>query len=65
MGLAFMVGPWGGMLVLARYGGNVLWALMFVLGAGAAVLMSRLDQPRHAAEGPAVPVPTTAPSAEP
>ena len=65
MGLAFMAGPWGGMLVLARFGGKVLWTAMFLLGAGAAAIMSRLDEPGHAPETPAVPVPTTATSAEP
>jgi hypothetical protein len=29
------------------------------------VLMSRLVEPRHAAEAPAIPVPTAAPSVEP
>ncbi len=65
MGLAFMIGPWGGMLILARFGGTVLWAAMFVLGAGAALIMSRLEEPRHAADSPAVPAPTAIPSAEP
>lgn len=65
MGLAFMIGPWGGMLILARFGGTVLWAAMFVLGAGAAVIMSRLEEPRHASDTPAVPAPTPIPSAEP
>ncbi len=65
MGLAFMIGPWGGMLILARFGGTVLWISMFLLGAAAALIMSRLEQPGHVLETPAVPVPTTAPSAEP
>ncbi len=65
MGLAFMIGPWGGMLILARFGGTALWAAMFVLGAGAAVIMSRLEEPRHAANSPAVQAPTAVPSAEP
>jgi MFS family permease len=65
MGLAFMVGPWGGMLILARFGAKALWALMFLIGAGAALIMSRLEQPEHAAEVAAVPAPTTAHSAEP
>jgi len=65
MGLAFMLGPWGGMLVLARFGPKVLWAGTFVAGLVAAAMMSRLGQPGHAHEAPAVPSPTTAPSAEP
>jgi MFS family permease len=65
MGLAFMLGPWGGMLVLARFGGKILWTAMFLLGAGAAAIMSRLDEPGHAPEAPAVPAPTAATSAEP
>jgi predicted MFS family arabinose efflux permease len=65
MGLAFMIGPWAGMLVLDRYGPTALWLSTFALGLGAAVLMSRLVEPRHAAEAPAIPVPTAAPSVEP
>jgi MFS family permease len=65
MGLAFMAGPWGGMLILARFGAKARWAAMFVLGAGAALIMSRLEQPDHAAEIAAVPAPKTAHSAEP
>jgi predicted MFS family arabinose efflux permease len=61
MGLAFMVGPWGGMLVLARFGAKVLWAGTFLAGLAAAALMTRLEQPGHAAEAPAVPSPTTEP----
>jgi MFS family permease len=65
MGLAFMVGPWGGMLILGRFGGKALWGTMFLLGAGAALIMARLDEPEHATEISAVPLPTTAHSAEP
>jgi MFS family permease len=65
MGLAFMVGPWGGMLILGRFGGKALWGTMFLLGVGAALIMARLDEPQHAAEISAVPLPTTAHSAEP
>ena len=65
MGLAFMLGPWGGMLVLARYGPKVLWAATFIAGLVAAAMMSRLGQPSHAHEAPAIPSPTTAPSTEP
>jgi predicted MFS family arabinose efflux permease len=65
MGLAFMLGPWAGMLVLDRFGGKTLWMGAFLLGLGAALLMSRLEEPRHAAETPVVPSPTAAPSTEP
>jgi hypothetical protein len=53
------------MLVLARFGPRVLWAGTFVAGLVAAAMMSRLSQPSHAQETPAVPSPTTAPSTEP
>ena len=65
MGLAFTVGPWGGMLILSRFGGKALWGTMFLLGAGAALIMARLDEPEHAAEASAVPLPTSGHSAEP
>ncbi len=65
MGLAFMLGPWAGMLVLDRFGAKTLWTASFLLGLGAALLMSRLEEPAHAAETPAVPAPTAAPSTEP
>jgi hypothetical protein len=38
---------------------------MFLLGAGAALIMARLDEPEHAAEVSAVPLPTSGHSAEP
>ena len=65
MGLAFMIGPWAGLLVLDRFGPTTLWLSTFALGLGATMLMSRLVEPRHAAEAPAIPVPTAAPSTEP
>lgn len=65
MGLAFMIGPWAGMLVLDRFGPTALWLSTFALGVGAALLMSRLEEPRHAAEGLVLPSPTAAPSTEP
>jgi predicted MFS family arabinose efflux permease len=65
MGLAFMIGPWAGMLVLDRFGPKALWLATFALGLGAAMLMSRLVEPLHVAEAPALPVPTAAPSVEP
>jgi hypothetical protein len=51
-----MAGPWGGMLILDRFGGGALWGTMFALGAGAALIMARLDEPRHATDVSAVPI---------
>ncbi|HKA38036.1 MAG TPA: MFS transporter [Thermoanaerobaculia bacterium] len=65
MGLAFMIGPAAGMLVLDRFGPKALWLSTFALGVGAAMLMSRLAEPRRAAEAPGLPIPTAAPSVEP
>jgi predicted MFS family arabinose efflux permease len=56
MGLAFMAGPWGGMLILDRFGAGALWGTMFAFGAGAALIMARLDEPRHATDVSAVPI---------
>jgi hypothetical protein len=60
-----MIGPWAGMLILDRFGPTALWLSTFALGLGAAMLMSRLAEPHHAAEAPAIPLPTAAPSVEP
>jgi predicted MFS family arabinose efflux permease len=65
MGLAFMVGPWGGMLVLARFGARALWVGTLFAGLAAALLMTRLERPGHALQEPAIPSPTAAPSTEP
>ena len=65
MGLAFMIGPWAGMLVLDRFGAKTLWLSTFGLGLGAAMLMSRLAEPHHVTDAPALPIPTAAPSVEP
>ena len=65
MGLAFMIGPWAGLLVLDRFGPKALWLSTFALGLGAAMLMSRLAEPRRAVEAPGLPIPTAAPSVEP
>jgi MFS family permease len=52
-GLAFAVGPWLGTVVMDRAGSGVLWSLMFVLGAAAALVMGRAavlpGEPRAAA----------------
>jgi predicted MFS family arabinose efflux permease len=45
----FVIGPWLGMVLLGRFGKNVLWGTMFVLGAVAAAMMSRLPTPDRAA----------------
>jgi predicted MFS family arabinose efflux permease len=63
MGLAFMTGPWAGMLVLDRFGAKTLWLVTFLLGLGATLIMARLEEPRHRTD--AVPVPTAAPTVEP
>jgi predicted MFS family arabinose efflux permease len=65
MGLAFMIGPWAGMLVLDRFGPKALWLSTFALGLGSAMLMSRLAEPRRAGDAPGLPIPTAAPSVEP
>lgn len=65
MGLAFMVGPWLGVQALERLGGTALWALMFLCGLAATLVMMRLPEVRHAPAGTGLPVPTTAPSTEP
>ncbi len=38
-GLAFAVGPWAGTIVLDWAGGTLLWSLMLLLGAAAAIVM--------------------------
>jgi len=52
MGLAFTVGPWGGLQLMAAFGGRVLWAVIGATGlASAAMLYAVVDQerPREAA----------------
>ena len=39
-GLALMVGPWAGTLVLERFGGPVLWAVVSACGACAAGILA-------------------------
>jgi len=65
MGLAFAIGPWAGLQILAFAGGRALWLLMMALGLFAAVLMTRLRGSSHASRETSVPFPTTAPSTEP
>ena len=65
MGLAFMVGPWGGLLVLARFGAKVLWSATFLVGLVAAAMIARIEEPAHRQAVASVPQPTTLGSAEP
>jgi predicted MFS family arabinose efflux permease len=65
MGLAFMVGPWGGLQILASFGPRVLWLLVLALGLLAALLMLRVRGSGHGPLKIDVPLPTTAPSTEP
>ncbi len=46
MGLAFTLGPWGGLQLLARYGGRVLWLVMLAIGVAAAALLARVVTPQ-------------------
>lgn len=45
---AFMLGPWGGLLLLDRAGPAVLWSAAFAVGALAAFLFSRLPLAKEA-----------------
>jgi predicted MFS family arabinose efflux permease len=65
MGLAFMLGPWGGLQILAHFGGRALWLGMLGLGLLGAALMTRLQGAGHTARDAALPLPTTSPSSEP
>ena len=65
MGLAFMVGPWGGVQILASFGPRALWLLMLAFGLVAALLMLRVRGSGHRMAEIEVPLPTTAPSTEP
>jgi predicted MFS family arabinose efflux permease len=65
MGLAFSVGPWAGLQILALFGGQALWLTMLALGLAAAAMMSRLQGTAHPVRRTAVPLPTTSPSTEP
>ena len=56
MGLAFTVGPWAGLQILARYGGRALWISMLALGLVSAFLLSRVVE--KTPETPEVPVDT-------
>jgi predicted MFS family arabinose efflux permease len=62
MGLAFTLGPWGGLQILARLGGRALWIVMGAFGLASAALLSRVVRP-----SPTFPAPTASdsPIAEP
>lgn len=63
-GLAFMVGPWAGTAILDRFGGQTVWGATFLCGLLAAILLTRLPEPRHTGAEPAVRVPDPAGPAE-
>jgi predicted MFS family arabinose efflux permease len=42
MGLAFTVGPWGGLQLLARFGGRTMWLVMLAVGLVAAAALTRV-----------------------
>jgi MFS family permease len=46
MGLAFTVGPWAGLQLLATVGGRELWLVMLAVGLGSAALLGRVVPPR-------------------
>ncbi|MDQ6891147.1 MAG: MFS transporter [Acidobacteriota bacterium] len=45
MGLAFTVGPWGGLQLMARLGGVALWVVVGATGLASAALLSRVVAP--------------------
>jgi predicted MFS family arabinose efflux permease len=45
MGLAFTVGPWGGLQILARCGATILWVVMGGLGLAAAGMLAAVVRP--------------------
>ncbi len=53
MGIAFMVGPWAGTVLLQRLGARAVWLATLVLGLLAAALLSRLREPAREAESAA------------
>jgi predicted MFS family arabinose efflux permease len=59
MGLAFTLGPWAGLQVMAHWGSHALWLLMLALGLTAAAMMARLEGTGHPVRETAVPLPTT------
>jgi predicted MFS family arabinose efflux permease len=53
MGLAFLVGPWAGLQLLARFGGRTLWWTMLACGVAAAGMLAAVVRPGGApARGP-------------
>ena len=65
MGLAFMAGPWGGLQILANFGGRALWITMLAFGIASAAFMLRLQGSGDVRRAVPLPLPSTAPSAEP
>jgi len=51
MGLAFTVGPWGGLQILARFGGRALWIFMGAAGLASAALLWRVVAPEASSRG--------------
>lgn len=52
LGVAFAVGPWGGVLVLERFGGPALWAATLVVGLVAAAMFAALPTGRPSSRSP-------------
>jgi predicted MFS family arabinose efflux permease len=55
MGLAFTVGPWGGLQILARFGGRALWIFMGAAGLASAALLFRVVDDDVSPAGPRSP----------
>jgi len=47
--IAFIIGPWMGTELLERFGAQVLWAVMFLIGSISAIMMFHLRDPSRAA----------------
>ncbi|MCA1582040.1 MAG: MFS transporter [Acidobacteria bacterium] len=60
MGLAFTVGPWGGLHLLGRFGGRTLWLTMLAFGVASSAMLAVVVSNR--ANGPA---PSISPSGVP
>jgi len=50
MGLAFTLGPWGGLQLLERFGGRALWLAMLACGAVSAAALAQVRSLRRAAK---------------
>ena len=49
IGFAFLVGPWSGLQLLARFGGHVLWWTMLACGVASAGMLAAVVRPGAAA----------------